>query len=116
MKRLIVCLSGLLLMYGSVQNAGAIPFSEIVAFGDSLTDAGNVHFLTSSSPYHPDPPAELGYVGGRTTNGNNWVDDLASLRGLPDPQASLNGGTNYAYAGAKLVQERTHDFLLQHIR
>ena len=96
------CLASLLIMHVFAPSVSATPFKSIVAFGDSLTDVGNVFSLTSSNPlYHPDPPPELGYVNGRLTNGNNWVDDVASLLGLPDPQASLNGGTNYAYAGAK---------------
>lgn len=85
-----------------IQKAAAAPvFSSVVSFGDSLNDAGNVHVLTSGPPYHPDPPAELGYFNGRATNGPNWVDFVADGLGVAPPQASLNGGTNYAYAGAK---------------
>ncbi|EAR20952.1 SGNH/GDSL hydrolase family protein [Nitrococcus mobilis] len=84
-------------------NASAGPvFSEMVVFGDSLSDAGNVLITTTASPIHmPDPPAFFGYVDGRATNGPNWVDRLAQALGVPVPEASLAGGTNYAFAGAK---------------
>ena len=37
----------------------ALPYRRLVAFGDSLSDAGNVFHLTSAEPvrYHPDPAA-----------------------------------------------------------
>ncbi len=37
---------------------------------------------------------------GRYSNGPVWVDYLAAKLGVPDPQPSLAGGTNYAYGGA----------------
>ncbi len=84
-------------------------YDRLVAFGDSLSDAGNVFRLTSGDPalYHPDPPAVLGsppfpaYYMGRASNGPNWVDQLADLLGLPRATASLDGGLNYAYASAE---------------
>ncbi len=85
----------------------AASFSGIVAFGDSLSDAGNVEIATSG--LFPGP----NYAGGRFTNGANtnpassgpsglWVDQLAARLGLPDPQPYLagTGGTNYAFASA----------------
>jgi outer membrane lipase/esterase len=83
-------------------------YDRIVVFGDSLSDAGNVFHLTSTLPgYVPDPPPVLGspafpaYYMGRASNGPNWVDQLADKLGLPRATASLDGGTNYAYASAR---------------
>ncbi|MDH3637232.1 MAG: SGNH/GDSL hydrolase family protein [Gammaproteobacteria bacterium] len=75
----------------SVSVAQAGSFNELVAFGDSLSDTGN---LTSvfGIPLAP-------YAAGRFSNGPIWIDHLASNLGL----SSLNsegGGTNYAWAGA----------------
>ena len=83
---------------------GTLPagsFSEIVAFGDSGSDAGN-----SGAAYHD----------GRFTDGPNWVDQLAAKLGVADPGPSLDLGpgcpncTNYAYGGAKSTP-RTQMFL-----
>lgn len=67
--------------------ASALSFSGIVAFGDSLTDVGNVG---------PPPP----YYNGRFSNGPIWVDDLSSSLGLGAVTASSAGGSDYAVGGA----------------
>jgi phospholipase/lecithinase/hemolysin len=69
------------------------PFSEIVVFGDSFEDTGNV-FSTFQMP--PSPP----YFEGRFSNGPVWVERLASRLELPDLRPSELGGTNYAWGGA----------------
>ena len=70
-------------------------FDEIVAFGDSLSDVGNLH---SDRPHvaAPDPP----YFDGRFSNGPNWVDRLAEHLDAERPLASELGGKNYAWAAA----------------
>ena len=69
-------------------------FSAVYAFGDSLSDAGNVSI--SAAQAVPAPP----YEGGRFTNGLTWVQVLSGQLGLPPVQPSLAGGTDYAYGGA----------------
>ncbi len=70
-------------------------YSQIVAFGDSLSDTGNDYILSGdTSPQSPP------YYDGRFSNGPNWIDQLSALLGVADPQPSLAGGTNYAYGGA----------------
>lgn len=69
-------------------------YSTIYAFGDSLSDAGNISALTARSV--PAAP----YDGGRFTNGAVWVQDLAQDLGLPAVKASLTGGNDFAYGGA----------------
>jgi phospholipase/lecithinase/hemolysin len=67
-------------------------YDQIIAFGDSLSDTGNDLIAFGS----PQPP----YYQGRFSNGPIWLDYLATKLGVPDPQPSLAGGTNYAYGGA----------------
>jgi phospholipase/lecithinase/hemolysin len=65
----------------------------MVVFGDSLSDTGNDLIALTV----PRPP----YSNGRFSNGPLWIDQLATKLGVPDPTASLSGGTNYAYGGAE---------------
>jgi phospholipase/lecithinase/hemolysin len=75
--------------------APGAPFSAIYAFGDSLTDAGNVSLATAGLvPVAP-------YADRSFTNGPVWVKDLAQSIGLPAIQPSLAGGTDFAYGGAQ---------------
>lgn len=80
----------------------ALPYDAIYAFGDSLTDQGNTLTLARSGrvpglQVQPLPP----YYSGRSSNGPIWLEYLAGSLGLPEPIASLLGGTNFAYAGAE---------------
>jgi phospholipase/lecithinase/hemolysin len=84
---------GLLLGLTGEVRAG---FTQIVAFGDSLTDEGNV-FLGTNGTFPASPP----YYQGRFSNGPVWLEDLASLLSLPNPMPSLAGGTDYAFGGAE---------------
>jgi phospholipase/lecithinase/hemolysin len=78
-------------------------FSNIFAFGDSLSDAGN-DFIISLNRLPVSPP----YVSGHFTNGPVWVQDLASTMGLPAVQASLSGGTDFAFGGAETGDDPLH--------
>jgi phospholipase/lecithinase/hemolysin len=78
--------------------AHADPFSEVVAFGDSLSDVGNVYLSTGGAL-----PASAPYDAGRFSNGPLWVENLASKLGLPSLTPSVvAGGTDYAFAGAQI--------------
>jgi outer membrane lipase/esterase len=70
-------------------------FSAVYAFGDSLSDVGNVSLLTLRNV-----PVSPPYSGGGFSNGDIWVQDLARSLGLPRVEPSLAGGTGYAYGGA----------------
>ncbi len=76
--------------------ASAGPFTNIVVFGDSLSDIGNVQqsFLTNTpGPY---------YWNGRFSNGPVYAETLATGLGLPAlTRSTASGGTDYAYGGAK---------------
>lgn len=81
---------------GAEARAGG--YSGLVVFGDSLSDGGNaaaaVTAAGGSFPYSM-------YPAGTFTNGATWVDYLAQMLGVPTPQASLLGGSNYAYGYAQ---------------
>jgi phospholipase/lecithinase/hemolysin len=83
----------LVLVASGVGQAAAGSYSQVVSFGDSLSDVGNYAILTGNVLQPP-------YYMGRASNGPIWLDDLASKLGLPGPVPSLAGGTDYAYDGA----------------
>jgi phospholipase/lecithinase/hemolysin len=88
--------------------ASSLPtFSTIYAFGDSLSDAGNVSISTASvgitEPVSP-PYAKEQYGSSSGTvfsNGPTWVQDLSVALGLGTLAPSLAGGTDFAYGGAE---------------
>ncbi len=75
-------------------------FSAIYAFGDSLSDVGNIYAYTSDPahgfPQQPAPP----YANGQFSNGPVWVQDLAKIAGLSALSPSSLGGTDYAWGDA----------------
>ena len=86
------------LVFTAVAPAPAGAFTALYAFGDSLSDAGNVFIgsiLAGKAPY-PAPP----YFLGEFSNGPNWVEDLSGNLGLGPVSPSLLGGTDYAFGGA----------------
>ncbi len=88
--------------------AFAIPvtsINQLISFGDSLSDNGNVSIATAGVLPGPN------YAPGMYTDGPNtnppttgpfglWIDQLAPKLGVADPAPFLAGGTNYAFAGA----------------
>lgn len=86
--------------------AGASGFDEIVFFGDSLSDTGNVWYATGG---FPPPPYFQGTSGGppdftggqwSSPEGPSWPTPFASeFGGTATP--SLVGGNNYAWGGAR---------------
>ena len=91
----------------------ATSYSNLVVFGDSLSDTGNITNVTSFIPLAP-------YASGRFSNGPVYTDVLANGLGLSSLN-SLDGGSNYAYGGAKIVpgaggppslQEQASEYLL----
>lgn len=84
-----------LLLVCFVRNIFAGTFTNIVAFGDSLTDVGNLWGAT----FHTNP-SDPPYWQGRSSNGKVWVEYLGPMYGLPAPTASYPaGGSDYAWRG-----------------
>lgn len=79
------------------RTATGYSINDMYVFGDSLSDVGNVFVATGGAQ----PPAALGYVDGRFTNGGNYTDYLAATLGVSNA-AALTGGNNYAFGGAKI--------------
>jgi phospholipase/lecithinase/hemolysin len=65
------------------------PFNQLVVFGDSLSDTGNL-FKALGGLFPPSPP----YSQGRFSNGPIWVDKLGADLGLS------NATLNFAVGGA----------------
>lgn len=70
-------------------------FGTVVTFGASLNDTGN-RCILKAADCPPSPP----YAKGKFSNGTLWIETVAAKYGA-SATASLSGGTNYAYAGAR---------------
>jgi phospholipase/lecithinase/hemolysin len=101
---------------------------QIIAFGDSLSDTGNVTIATLG-----EFPGD-NYASGRFTNGPNttpatsgpfglWVEQLAGKLNVPAPEPflALSGGTDYAFAsattgsnGVSNITDQVNTYLLTH--
>jgi phospholipase/lecithinase/hemolysin len=66
--------------------AGAVPFSSIVAFGDSLSDNGNLFAATGQPPFP--------YFNGRFSNGPVAVEVMAATLGVPLLDFAWGGATS----------------------
>jgi phospholipase/lecithinase/hemolysin len=83
----------IVLVVGLTPTPATADFAQIIVFGDSLSDTGNVFAAIGFPP----PP----YFQGRFSNGPIWVEHLAGRFNLPAPTPSLRGGTDYAFGGAE---------------
>jgi len=113
----ISLLSALVLMFSTIgvyaQADRSTPeFTNVVVFGDSLSDTGNVAHLTYDKYGVRIPGPAADYTDGRFTDGYDtlppaehysgvWVEQLAdSMHSKPEVKDSLDGGTDYAYGFA----------------
>jgi phospholipase/lecithinase/hemolysin len=90
--RLSVVVFGFVL--SSAANAASTTFSNLYAFGDSLSDSGNAYIVTGGV-FPPSPP-----YAQRLSNGPVAVEWLAADLGITRFGPSVAGGTNYAVGGA----------------
>ncbi|MBV9812062.1 MAG: SGNH/GDSL hydrolase family protein [Acetobacteraceae bacterium] len=77
-------------------------YGALYAFGDSLSDAGNIYTAT----FHLLP--SVPYSHGHFSNGPTWAEDLAGALGLPTLKPSLQGGTDFAYGDAESGSDPLH--------
>lgn len=77
----------------------ALSFTNVYSFGDSLSDTGNISFVTGfpSAPYTPGRFTSDFQDG---TTGQIWVEYVSAHFGLSSVN-SLSGGTNYAWGGSQ---------------
>jgi thermolabile hemolysin len=97
MKRFLI-ISGLVLSSTLVPiKAIAATFSQLVVYGDSLSDLGRAAAATGGAA----PPYSAVFGGGRFSNGPIWVEYLAASLGIPaDGNPTTNRATNFAVGGA----------------
>ena len=72
----------------------AIPFTDLVVFGDSMSEVGNVYRATNGT--HPGPWS----FDGRFSDGRAWEEYLVQFFNLSELSPSSVGGTVYAWGGA----------------
>ena len=87
-------------------SAGPVAFNQMVVFGDSLSDTGNLY--SRDFNIYPNAP---NYTRGKFTDGKDtspastavytglWHEDLAAIRGTSVATPSTSGGTDYAFGG-----------------
>lgn len=85
-------------------NAFAQPFSNLYVLGDSLSDQGNLFGATERASGQGIPASDH-YFNGRFSNGESSFGLLAENLGL-SLSRSLDGGTNFAYGGARTDYNR----------
>jgi phospholipase/lecithinase/hemolysin len=92
-----LCLAAFAISLGVACTPASAAYTSIFAFGDSLSDAGNL--FSEDGGQGPVPP----YVDGHFSNGPTWVEDLSQMLGLGPmkPFLTSTDGTNYAFGGAQ---------------
>jgi phospholipase/lecithinase/hemolysin len=92
----------LLLLIPYASQSFAASFDEIVVFGDSLSDNGNLVFIEDQ----PEPDPEL-YYQGRFSNGPVWVEYLADARHLNVPltDRALGGAQSDGFVPPGVIQQ-----------
>src|SRR3954454_7588061 len=84
-----------------------IRYTDLYAFGDSLSDAGNDSIGTAgvlpvSPPYFRTSYGPFGTFNASVfSNGPVWVQGLSAELGTGTLRPSLYAGTDYAYGGAE---------------
>lgn len=99
MKRFPLAVAVVLMITCGVGQAYA--FSKIINIGDSLSDVGNVLYVTTGAAPFVDPLPSYPYWEGRFSNGPVWVEHLAEGLGLNRSVPYHLGGLNYAFGGAE---------------
>lgn len=120
--RLAAIAAALLLIAPNVFAQGTPAFSQVIVFGDSLSDDGNIKHVVEDKFFISFPGQLFNYSDGRFTNSSDtfpssdlyagtWHEQLArTFLGLSAATNSLDGGTNYAFGGATTIagaSERT---------
>ncbi len=87
------CFAVIALLSASSLRAG--PYSDLIVFGDSLSDVGNTSFWTAGAF----PGSN--YFNGRFSNGPTYAERLSEGLGFGELVRDGRGGDNFAYGGAE---------------
>ena len=110
----------LLLLTPTLFGQTAPSFTQVIVFGDSLSDDGNIRNRLEDQYLISYPGGDYNYSDGRFTNSSDtdpasdmyagtWHEQLArDFLGLAAPINSLDGGTDYAFGGAT-TEDGTRD-------
>lgn len=105
----------LALLGASLSARAAAPFKDLILFGDSLSDVGNIADRVEDNFFVRYPAPEFGYTDGRFTDGKDtdpavrqrkgvWHEQLAAnYFALPKAKPSAEGGSDYAFGGARTI-------------
>jgi phospholipase/lecithinase/hemolysin len=108
-KRLPVSIRILALLFTVSLCRPAWGYSELIIFGDSLSDTGNLASVTTNFPWP--------YYDNRVSDGTLAVDALASAYGLSAAPSlhliSASGGGNFAVDGANASENDAQDLQIQ---
>lgn len=87
------------LLFSGLIQAQSLPLNNIVVFGDSLSDNGNLYeYMGHKIPQSPP------YFAGRFSNGPIWVERLAESYFSTNPNSHL---LDYAFGGAGISDEES---------
>jgi outer membrane lipase/esterase len=97
-------------LQASTVSESGLPFNQVVVFGDSLSDVGNLALATDSTAT-PEPALPPAYTAGEFTDGPDttpstsivgvWVQQLNNnFLKFSALTPSLSGGNDYAFGGA----------------
>src|SRR5437868_12016325 len=104
-KRVLPALLLSLFAATAAPSASAASFSNVVVFGDSLSDAGYVRPFFQGLVSQGFPSALVPVLGRFTTNpGPVWSELVAQYYGVTPNPSNVSGGTIYAQGGARVDQ------------
>ena len=107
--------AALLAVFSPLATAQAGTYSQVIVFGDSLSDVGNFAHVTSADYDIAFPGGDFNYSDHRFTNSSDttpgsgtyagvWHEQLTRrFLGLPPATNSLDGGLDYAYGDAETL-------------
>src|SRR5690349_733247 len=100
-SRLLSALFTACAFVGLAAPAQAQQFSQVVVFGDSLSDAGYFKPVLAASGV---PPSLLAILGRFTTApGPVWSELVAAYYGAPTGPSNVNNGNIFAQGGARVA-------------